>query len=157
MGKCANWVRFTNRNYPQHPVSPEVSSSGTGTCEYPTNQLCDGRWLPYLVRCEPLQTQPPVSPVQLSNSVHEAPSSRARAKCPQLSERHLRPLTRSRADRRQKLQGVRAPDSLPHHSAVSRGGGRTELQGPRHFLPVDHVDDTVSLVVYHFMRNKNAW
>lgn len=70
------------------------------------------------------------------------------------SERYLRPLARSRADRRQKLRGVRAPDSLPHHSAVSRAGGRTELQGPRHLLPVDHVDDTMSLVVHHFMKKQ---
>lgn len=99
MGKCANWVKCANRNYPQRPIFPEGSLI-VGHRAFRIHDQPTVWWaLVYLPGEMWVTADLPsgvISPVQLSNSIHKAPSSRARA-VPQ-SEHHRRPLAQSRTD-----------------------------------------------------------
>ena len=136
MGKSANWVKCTNRNYPQRPVFPEGSLI-IGHRDFWIHDQPTVWWaLVYLPGEMWVTADLPsrVSPVQLSNSVHEAPSSRARAQCPTVSATSdPSPRVELLPDRSCRVFGhqTRGPAS-----AVSRVGGQTKLQGPRHFLLV---------------------
>lgn len=88
MGKCANWVKCTNRNYPQRPVFPEGSLIVGHRAFWIHDQPTVWWALVYLPGEMWVTADLPsgvISPVQLSNSIHKALSSRARAECPKVS------------------------------------------------------------------------
>lgn len=146
-GEVCQSGKMHQQNYPQRPVFPEGSLINGHRAFWIHDQptVCDRRWFTSLVKWVTADLPSGViSPVQLSNSIHKAPSSRARAEAPKWAPPQT--LAQSQTDPDRSCKVSWAPDSLPHHSAVSGVGGQMKLQGPRHFALVDHCGKQNRLV-----------